>query len=973
MYKRMAKKLFFLGFILVIILFWPNLTDARSADAIAMRVIPNPEHYSSLRWYNEKVPNKSTPQLLTVDGYEAVRDGRTVYVDAANVDLAGPTLHTNIYIISYNQQAEKPTEDIFGQILANWRFNSNLEILPGNCSDNSSISCLNDSECLTLGYCTSFKAKVTRDTLRLARLNDIKSAINKYQQSYKHKHFPILSAGTYLTNRTISVWPSWQETLGEILGSSLPVDPLNQLSNCPGYNIQTCWNEQSKSFVWATELNAGTIPAGNYVFLYKTDSIGASFNICTASESGLVSGADACNAGCLPVCFLKECGADGCGGSCGNCFVGQTCVGSNCLSNCSTGPGCQTSLANATIVGGYCSTGNCYTCNIGYSWSGSACLASLCNLNGICESGLGETCSNCAADGCCGPPVCPDGFCDLICDECISCPADCMGNTGCCGICGCNTAIGENTVNCPIDCAVACTDNDGDFYISEATLVTSCGNVCGPSNNLACSGNNDCNDNDVNIYPGASETCGNGIDEDCLGGDLPCAFICTDTDSDGYGNPASAACTFAELDCNNNNSSINPGATEICDGVDNNCNSQIDEVCDLDNDDYCDRNQTFVYGSDLSATCAGTNTTNAASIASTGDCNDLNNTVNPGAAEICDGLDNNCNGQTDEGCDQDNDDYCGCGLTYVYGSNLTATCPGTNTTDAASIANTCDCNDTNPNIHPGATETCGNGIDEDCSGADLACPPVCIDNDGDGYGNPAAATCTYPGLDCDDSRNFIYPGATETCDNFDNNCNIITDEGCDDDNDNYCDQTMTFYNYPVTVCPNSNLANGSPGNDCNDSNASVYPGATEICGNGIDEDCLGGDLPCAPVCTDTDGDGYGNPASTSCTYPQLDCDNNNSNIYPGATEICGNGIDEDCSGADLACPPVCVDNDGDGYGNPASASCTYSQLDCNDNNPNIYPGAPEICGNGIDEDCSGSDLACPLPACTFNFDLPCQF
>ena len=56
--------------------------------------------------------------------------------------------------------------------------------------------------------------------------------------------------------------------------------------------------------------------------------------------------------------------------------------------------------------------------------------------------------------------------------------------------------------------------------------------------------------------------------------------------------------------------------------------------------------------------------------------------------------------------------------------------------------------------------------------------------------------------------------------------------------------------------------------------------------------------------------------------------------------------------------PICVDNDGDGYGNPADISCTHPDLDCDDNNPNINPGATEICGNEIDEDCNGNDLEC---------------
>jgi hypothetical protein len=80
-----------------------------------------------------------------------------------------------------------------------------------------------------------------------------------------------------------------------------------------------------------------------------------------------------------------------------------------------------------------------------------------------------------------------------------------------------------------------------------------------------------------------------------------------------------------------------------------------------------------------------------------------------------------------------------------------------------------------------------------------------------------------------------------------------------------------------------------------------------------------------------------------------DCDDHNNTIFPGASEICGDGIDQDCDGADEACP---VDNDGDGY---------TDDVDCNDNDAAINPGATEVCGDGIDQDCDGSDTSCAPP------------
>jgi serine protease len=124
--------------------------------------------------------------------------------------------------------------------------------------------------------------------------------------------------------------------------------------------------------------------------------------------------------------------------------------------------------------------------------------------------------------------------------------------------------------------------------------------------------------------------------------------------------------------------------------------------------------------------------------------------------------------------------------------------------------------------------------------------------------------------------------------------------------------------------------------DCDDSDASVNPGAAEVCGDGIDQDCDGVDDACPAV--DADGDGYDDT---------VDCDDTDASINPGAAEVCDDGIDQDCDGVDEACPAP--DLDGDGYD---------ETVDCDDTDASINPGAAEVCGDGIDQDCDGVDDTC---------------
>jgi hypothetical protein len=183
--------------------------------------------------------------------------------------------------------------------------------------------------------------------------------------------------------------------------------------------------------------------------------------------------------------------------------------------------------------------------------------------------------------------------------------------------------------------------------------------------------------------------------------------------------------------------------------------------------------------------------------------------------------------------------------------------------DGDGSINDLDCDPTNPAIHPGGREYCATGVDEDCDGGideenAWDCQNYYSDGDGDGSGPSASERCLCEpegdhkvqiGGDCDDNNPEVGPLMPELCDNADNNCNLLSDEGCDDDQDGYCDADMPIIGTP-SVCPNGP-------NDCYDYSAAVYPGAVEIPGDGIDNNCDGIkegedgeiDCSCANACT----------------------------------------------------------------------------------------------------------------------------
>jgi hypothetical protein len=441
-------------------------------------------------------------------------------------------------------------------------------------------------------------------------------------------------------------------------------------------------------------------------------------------------------------------------------------------------------------------------------------------------------------------------------------------------------------------------DDDGDGA-GAATGVQACE---APSGHVATTG--DCDDGDPAISPTASETC-DGVDQDCDGvvdddaTDAPTWH--PDADGDGYGDMrtdtvscvAPAGALADASDCEDARADVNPDGTEVCNDLDDDCDGLVDDAddlvddpatwyADLDGDGFGD-----AYNEVLACYATGGLTTD------TSDCDDAHAEVNPEGTEVCDGLDNDCNGHAD-------DDAAGETVWYIDGD--------------------------------------GDGYGRDGFSV-LACD--------------APTSFVSNAIDCDDGNALVYPDATEVCDGFDGDCDGVTDDDAVDSTTWFPDADADGFANPAAGALACDRPLGwlelEDATDCDDVDPSINPDATEGCDDGIDADCDGFERPCAlasPISVgDTVGDVWyggtvGARAGESMAWVDTDGD--------GLDELLV-GVFQDSTVASFAGSAFLVDALADGPHSGFTARGYVYSEDVNEYVGKSVANAGDLDGDGDDE------------------------
>ncbi|MDD5341348.1 MAG: hypothetical protein PHC97_02825 [Patescibacteria group bacterium] len=549
-------------------------------DVIGIRIYSNNENKYPADWYRDNVLNpNSNPENVMVDGYQGVLDGRTVYVSAANVDINTGKIYTNIYVIAYNENAAPATTEIYKLMLANFNFNTNLQVFyPGD-------------------YVKK-KDQLRRDTIRKADVNRLNQLLASYRQ--KNGSFPAMSAGTFVPGHTISTWPSWQANLGNALGFGLPADPLNYMSttifqndctgsnstseNCanvcsrdassnpltgcpanqqcvdgqfcsicpPGYDALTCWDQNNLRFAFETYNSqncsntnllgafnlGGSVPCsydGSFVYQYTALNGGKAYLLNYRLE---YQTSETCRPG---QCFNSENGQCYNPGQCVDPIAHSYCLAGSLLSSCGDGflqsdcgEECDGKLGSSNLCADSFGNHNFYTP-----------VSGTCSSDCKIQSNTGLTPADCG--GYCGDAIIQRDHgetCDNTSAYCVNCRClpNCQGrcggaDDGCGGKCTANCGSGQvcsTNGNCvPQDCSLVCSGKCGIVSTCDCggcvTGQDCVKNTCTVSAEPPCVVN--CNGKKC-----GTDNCGNengcgicGIGKKCDGASGQCVSDCAST------------------------------------------------------------------------------------------------------------------------------------------------------------------------------------------------------------------------------------------------------------------------------------------------------------------------------------------------------------------------------------------------------------------------------------------------------------
>ena len=439
-----------------------------------------------------------------------------------------------------------------------------------------------------------------------------------------------------------------------------------------------------------------------------------------------------------------------------------------------------------------------------------------------------------------------------------------------------------------------------------------------------------------------------------------------DADGDGFGEAdarfdCDARAVAVGGDCDDADAGVFPGADEVCNGLDDDCDARVDEDAVVGIESWVDADEDG-YGAGVSESSCEVP---EGRVTVDGDCDDEDDDRFPGAQEVCDGVDQDCDDVVD-------DDSVDVAMWYAdddedgYGDPARSeeTCPG----PAGWVLNMGDCDDADPDLSPLASELC-DGIDNDCSGVVDEYPVDGTtwypDRDEDGYGSDSESTtsCEAPDEgyvgndeDCDDRDDEVHPGATDLPgDSEDTDCDGFVTCYADYDGDGY--GRTSLVSTSNSSCSDS--GESSNADDCDDTDDAAYPSAPEVLYDGVDQDCDGLDS------ADADFDGF-----DALEAGGTDCDDTDRSVNPDAAERCdADGVDDDCDGLVNAADPDLAttatwytDADGDGWGDDALAteavcappSGVADPGDCDDADPEVHPFAAEDCTAGVDANCDGS-------------------